>query len=57
MNLDILFKNRDKDKKIELNKNYRSHPDVIDFYNRWMISTFEEKNAKGMEKNGADRKI
>lgn len=37
-------------KKIELNKNYRSHPDVIDFYNRWMISTFEEKNAKGIIK-------
>ena len=23
-------------KKVELTKNYRSHPDIIDFYNRWM---------------------
>ena len=22
--------------KVELTKNYRSHPDIIDFYNRWM---------------------
>ncbi len=28
-------------KKIELDKNYRSHPDVIDFYNKWMKLPFD----------------
>ena len=28
-------------KKIELDKNYRSHPDVIDFYNKWMKRPFD----------------
>lgn len=29
--------------KIELDKNYRSHPDVIDFYNKWMKQPFDGK--------------
>lgn len=34
-------------KKIELTKNYRSHPDVIDFYNKWMANTYEGKKETG----------
>lgn len=29
--------------KIELDKNYRSHPDVIDFYNDWMDGLWDEE--------------
>ena len=34
-------------RKIELTKNYRSHPDIIDFYNKWMASTYEDKKETG----------
>ena len=34
-------------KKIELTKNYRSHPDVIDFYNKWMATTYQDKKESG----------
>lgn len=33
--------------KIELNKNYRSHPDIIDFYNKFMSLPYEEKKKNG----------
>lgn len=29
--------------KIELDKNYRSHPDIIDFYNKWMECLWDDK--------------
>lgn len=29
--------------KIELDKNYRSHPDIIDFYNKWMENLWDDK--------------
>ncbi len=29
--------------KIELDKNYRSHPDIIDFYNKWMESLWDDE--------------
>ena len=28
--------------KIELDKNYRSHPDIIDFYNNWMKNLWDD---------------
>lgn len=34
---------RGKCEKIELDKNYRSHPDIIDFYNKWMENLWDEK--------------
>lgn len=33
--------------KIELTKNYRSHPDIIDFYNKWMSNTYSDKKETG----------
>ncbi len=44
-------------KKIELTKNYRSHPDVIDFYNHWMQNTYEDRNETGswQGRNGTER--
>ncbi len=34
---------RGKCERIELDKNYRSHPDIIDFYNKWMENLWDEK--------------
>lgn len=34
---------RGKCEKIELDKNYRSHPDIINFYNKWMENLWVEK--------------
>jgi len=36
-------KGKGKCLKIELDKNYRSHPDVIDFYNDWMEGLYDEE--------------
>lgn len=38
--------------KIELSKNYRSHHDIIDFYNRWMEQTWAEKDESGSWSDG-----
>lgn len=43
-------------KKVELTKNYRSHPDVIDFYNYWMQNTYEDRKESGSWL-GADGKV
>ena len=32
---------RSKCKKVEMDKNYRSHPDIIDFYNKWMERPYD----------------
>ena len=37
-------------KKIELYKNYRSHPEIIDFYNKWMANPYEERTKRGILK-------
>lgn len=45
--------------KVELTKNYRSHPDIIDFYNRWM-KQFEDQHyryPKTIENAGSQTKI
>ena len=34
--------------RIELTENYRSHPDIIDFYNKWMSLPYEGKNESGI---------
>ncbi len=38
--------------KIELSKNYRSHHGIIDFYNRWMDRTWDEKDESGSWTDG-----
>lgn len=40
--------------KIDLDKNYRSHPDIIDFYNKWMDSPYNDNSNTGnwIGKNG-----
>lgn len=32
---------KSKCKKVEMDKNYRSHPDIIDFYNKWMERPYD----------------